>query len=82
MFVGEKGREVSSEYRTLVERGGGELETFDVEAGLARWSRELEKGKKWVTKKGGRLVLVADSEKMEKAVGKKGWKTFVNEALR
>lgn len=80
IFVGETGREVGSEYRTLVERGGGELETFDVSAGVEKWSKTIEKGKKWATKN-GRLVLVADSELMEKAVGQKNWRIFVNEAM-
>lgn len=82
IFVGEAGREVGSEYQTLVERGSGELEAFDVAAGLEKWSKAIEKGKKWATKNNGRLVLVADSEVMEAAVGKKVWKTFVNTAMK
>lgn len=82
IFVGEAGREASSEYHTLVERGRGELEVFDVAAGVEKWGKAIEKGKKWATKQHGRLVLVADSEVMEAAAGKKVWKAFVNEAMR
>lgn len=82
IFVGEAGREASSEYQTLVERGRGELEVFDVAAGVEKWGKAIEKGKKWATKQHGRLVLVADSEVMEAAAGKKAWKAFVNEAMR
>lgn len=82
IFVGEAGREASSEYQTLVERGRGELEVFDVAAGVEKWGKAIERGKKWATKQHGRLVLVADSEVMEAAAGKKVWKAFVHEATR
>ncbi|THH18656.1 hypothetical protein EW146_g2373 [Bondarzewia mesenterica] len=80
VFVGEKGREVSSEYRTLVERGQGECELFTVDAGLVKWKRTLDKAKAWAKEKKGMVSLVADDKAMETAVGRDGWRELVDGA--
>ena len=76
LFVGEKGREVSSELREVVKRGGGEYECCAVEGGRRALHSVLAKGKG----KGKTLVLVADEPAMGAAVGQGGWMEFVSEA--
>ncbi|KAI0065220.1 hypothetical protein BV25DRAFT_1822360 [Artomyces pyxidatus] len=80
IFVGEKGREVGSEYQALVTRGRGEYEAFTVSAGLPRWRKALMKAKAWADGKKGQLVLVADNEAMAAAISPEGWEELVSEA--
>ncbi|KAA1470782.1 hypothetical protein DENSPDRAFT_74216 [Dentipellis sp. KUC8613] len=80
IFVGEKGREISNDYQTLVVRGGGEYETFTVDASVSKWRKIITKGVAWAKEKGGKLHLVADNEAMEIAVGREAWQELCEEA--
>jgi hypothetical protein len=73
IFAGEKGREVSTEYRELVVRGGGSYEAFTVSSGVMRWRKILEKSRAWVEDHKGKTVIVADSEAAMAAVGRDTW---------
>lgn len=76
IFVGEKGREVTTELRELVKRGGGEYECCAVEGGRKALHSVLAKGKG----KGRTLVLIADEPAMGVAIGQVGWLELVQEA--
>ncbi|KAI0043037.1 hypothetical protein FA95DRAFT_1524689 [Auriscalpium vulgare] len=80
LFVGEKGREISAEYQTLLTRGSADYEAFTVTAGVARWRKLLAKGQAWAQNKKGKLVLVADDEAMTAAVGATEWEEIDHEA--
>ncbi|KAI0028526.1 hypothetical protein K488DRAFT_58368 [Vararia minispora EC-137] len=77
IFVGETGREVTSEYREVVARGGGEYEAFAVSWGTLRWRKMLAKSVLWAKKLDGKVVLVAHGEAMEAAVGVEAWEDLV-----
>lgn len=79
VFVGEKGREVDAETRTLVERGGGEYEVFDVSTGKSRWNQSLSRNKRKVDSEGGKgISVVADTETLQIAVGN-AWEGILEE---
>ncbi|KAI0791343.1 hypothetical protein C8Q75DRAFT_757839 [Abortiporus biennis] len=76
IFVGQKGREISSDYRTLVKRGDAEYECCSVDGGKKALHTVLAKGKG----KSKKLVLVADEQAMGLAIGEDDWMEFVREA--
>ncbi|KAL5522140.1 hypothetical protein ACEPAF_1997 [Sanghuangporus sanghuang] len=79
LFVGEKGREVGSETRTLVERGGGEYEVFDVSGGLTRWKQSLSRNRRKSDAEGGRnLSVIGDTEILKIASGE-AWNGMLEE---
>ncbi|THH09964.1 hypothetical protein EW145_g1649 [Phellinidium pouzarii] len=70
VFVGERGRELDIETRTLVERGRGEYETFDVSGGATRWRQMLSRNKRKAEAEGGKgLGVIGDSEPLKLAAG-------------
>lgn len=79
LVFGEKVREVESDLRELIKRGGGFLETFDVAGGVARLHKALTRGQ---AKESRQLVVVADVKDMKAAVGQDEWKKLVAEVQR
>ncbi|KAL5514111.1 hypothetical protein ACEPAG_2872 [Sanghuangporus baumii] len=79
LFVGEKGREVDTETRTLVEQGGGEYEVFDVSGGLMRWKQSLARNRRKVEAEGDRnLSIIGDSVSLKIAAGE-AWNGMLEE---
>lgn len=61
---------MDAETRTLVERGGGEYEVFDISTGKSRWNQALSRNKRKVDSEGGKgISVVADTETLQIAVG-------------
>lgn len=79
LCVGEKAREIDGDLRTVINRGDGAIETFNVHDGRAKWHKALSRGK---AKGGKRVVAVADKVTMTVAVGKEEWKELVEETQR
>ncbi|KAJ7442642.1 proline-rich protein [Mycena latifolia] len=77
LCVGEAKREIDSDLRELLSRGGGAVEVFDVAGGTSKWTKALSRGRAKVTQK---LVLIATEDACEAAVGKDSWRELVNEA--
>lgn len=77
LCVGEKSREVNSDLRSMIERGEGAIETFNVQDGVLKWRKSLSRG---AAKEDVKVVAVADSEAMISAVGKDAWAKLVQEA--
>jgi hypothetical protein len=75
--IGEKAREIESGMRELIHRGGGSLETFDVQSGVAKLHKALTRSQ---AKEGKKTVVVGDDDAMSTAVGKLAWKDLVVEA--
>ena len=68
--MGEKGREVDAETRTLVERGSGEYEVFDVSGGITRWKQSLSRSRRKVDAEGRRsLSIVGETDSLKVAAG-------------
>jgi hypothetical protein len=78
IFLGEKGREASEEYRNLVKQGGGAYECCAVQGGRKALHDVLARAQG----KGAKFCLVADSSAMTAAVGADGWSEFVEEAAK
>lgn len=77
LCVGEKGRELESDLRDMIERGGAAFETFDVKAGKTKFHRALTRGQ---AKEGKRQIVLAKGQGMQAAIGKGGWQELVEEA--
>ncbi|KAJ3514248.1 hypothetical protein NLJ89_g2480 [Agrocybe chaxingu] len=73
----EKVRELDTELREAIHRGGGSLENFDVHSGVAKFRRALTRAQ---VKEGKKTVIVGDEESMKAAVGKEIWDEYVAEA--
>ncbi|KAI9439406.1 hypothetical protein F5148DRAFT_859363 [Russula earlei] len=81
VFAGEKGLEIPAGYRDLVKRGGAEYEAFTVSVGVAvRWRKALVRAKNITEEKDVKVVLVADGDAMEMAVGADEWADMVSVA--
>ncbi|KAF5348255.1 hypothetical protein D9756_010524 [Leucocoprinus leucothites] len=76
LAFGEKAREIESDLRELIKRGGGLLETFDVAGGVAKLHKALTRGQ---AKESRQLVVVADVKDMKAAIGANEWKKMVEE---
>lgn len=76
IFVGQRGREVLEEYKELVRRGAATYECCAVQGGRKMLHSVLAKGKDKSTE----LILIADEEAMDAAVGKDEWAEMVQEA--
>lgn len=76
LCVGEKGRELESDLRDLIERGGASFEIFDVKAGKTKFHRALTRGQA----KEGKKQLVLAKEHMQAAIGKDSWNELVGAA--
>jgi hypothetical protein len=78
LCVVEKGREINSDRRGVISRGGGSMERFDGGGGRAKWHKALSSA----SAKDGvkKLVVVADEGNMKTAVGKDTWQDLNDEA--
>lgn len=76
IFVGERGREATEEYKELVRRGAATYECCPVQGGRKMLHSVLAKGQG----KGKTLVLVADQSAMVAAVGQDEWDDLTLEA--
>ncbi|KAJ7147111.1 proline-rich protein [Mycena crocata] len=76
LCVGEGKRDIVSGLRELISRGSGKVDTFDVHK-ASGWKRTLTREKAKVKET---LVLVANHEACEAAVGKDVWAALVKEA--
>ncbi|KAJ7189850.1 proline-rich protein, partial [Mycena pura] len=77
LCVGESKREIDSGLRELLTRAGAKVDVFDVSSGISKWRKALIRGK---AKTNEELVLLAEEEACEAAVGKDSWRELVNEA--
>ncbi|KAH6904862.1 hypothetical protein BKA70DRAFT_512449 [Coprinopsis sp. MPI-PUGE-AT-0042] len=77
LCVGEKAREVSLEFRTLINRGEGSIEVFDVTSGIDKFQKAVRRG---LAKEGKSLILLGEQSSLEAAIGKNAWAELVNEA--
>lgn len=75
--IGEKAREIENDMRGLIHRGGGSLETFDVQSGVAKLHKALTRSQ---AKEGKKTVVVGDDDAMSTAIGIPAWKALVVEA--
>jgi hypothetical protein len=84
IFVGEQGREVGGDMKELLRRGDGQLETFAVHEGKARWHEALSKSKRQVPQddRGKALVIISDQKLMSASLGNSLWNEFVEVARR
>jgi len=79
LCVGEKGRELESDLRDVIERGGGSFEAFDVKAGKTKFHRALTRGQ---AKEDKKQFVIAKEKGVLAAIGKDGWMELVGEARR
>jgi hypothetical protein len=77
LCVGEKAREVPLEFRTLINRGEGSIEAFDVNSGVDKFQKAIRRG---LAKEGKSLVILGEQSSLETAIGKTAWAELVNEA--
>ena len=77
LCVGEKGRELDSDLRDVIERGGGSFETFDVEAGKIKFHRVLTRGQ---AKEGKKQLIIWKEQNVQAAIGQEGCQELVEEA--
>lgn len=76
VFVGERGREASEDYRELVKQGGGTYECCAVQGERQVLHDVLAKAQG----KDAKIALVADASAMVAAVGQDVWDGIVEEA--
>lgn len=76
IFVGERGRETTEEYKELIRRGAATYECCAVQGGRRTLHSVLAKGQE----KGKSLVLIADQPAMIAAVGEEEWAEMIEEA--
>lgn len=74
LCVGEKGREIDSDLRLLIESGGGAIEVFNNLEDPEKWRKALVRGS---SKAGTQLVAVADPKNMLAVLGEKAWGELV-----
>jgi hypothetical protein len=79
LCIGEKGRELESDFRDIVERGGASFEAFDVTAGKTKFHRALTRGQ---AKAGKMQLVIAKEQGVQAAIGKDGWRELLGEARR
>jgi hypothetical protein len=77
LCVGEKGRELESDFRDIIERGGASFEAFDVMAGKTKFHRALTRGQ---AKEGKKQLVIAKEQGVQAAIGKDGWRELLGEA--
>lgn len=73
LFIDEKGKELDSEFRTLLERGEGEYETFDVAGGLVRWKHSLARNQRKAEGDGGKGLCIIGDVDVLKLVASDTW---------
>ena len=76
IFVGERGREATEDYKEVVRRGAATYECCSVQGGRKMLHSVLAKGQG----KGKDLVLIADQSAMVAAVGEDEWQELIEEA--
>lgn len=79
LVFGEKTREIESDLRDLIKRGGGFIETFDVAGGVAKLHKALTRGR---AKENQRLVVIAEVKDMQAAIGTDEFKKLTDEIER
>ena len=85
ILAGERDKEITNSIRDLVVAGEGDYEVFNVLSGESRWHQVLARSSKKMADAGssGKGVLViADEETMNTALGMEQWQSFVNHARR
>jgi hypothetical protein len=75
----EKIRESDSELQEAIRRGEGAFENFDIHSGVTKFHRTLTRGH---AKEGKKVVVVADADLMQAAVGEQSWREYISEAKR
>ncbi|KAF8175759.1 proline-rich protein [Pholiota molesta] len=73
----EKIRESDSELQEAIRRGEGAFENFDIHSGVTKFHRTLTRGH---AKEGKKVVVVADADLMQAAVGEQSWREYISEA--
>ena len=72
LCIGEKFKEISTEMQTVLKRGGGKVDMFDIQDGKGKL-------RTFVTRNKGNWVAIADSRAMMAAVGNDEWEDIVKE---
>ncbi|KAH8826984.1 hypothetical protein DL96DRAFT_1605077 [Flagelloscypha sp. PMI_526] len=72
LCVGEKPRYVNSDMRAMLEKGGGQVEVFDVHDSVSKFRKAVSRGKAKQT----RLILVAQKTAVLQAIGEDSWREF------
>ncbi|KAF8804211.1 proline-rich protein [Phlegmacium glaucopus] len=73
----EKSREVDSELRDVIHRGGGTLEIFDIHSDISKFHQALTRSR---AKEGKSVVIIGDVDAMQTAVGSAAWEELLGEA--
>jgi hypothetical protein len=76
-----EGDMVANAWRDVIIAGEGTYETFDIHQGLPRWSNQLTRSRGAAAEQGTTLVLVANEETLDAAVGENR-KDFMRESER
>lgn len=78
IFVGEKGREISTDMKTTILSGSGQVETFNIHDGKLKFRKALQ----WRENRGDmKMTVVADTSTMA-LVGKDKWGDLVKEVQK
>jgi hypothetical protein len=76
-----EGAIVANAWRDVILAGEGTYETFDIHQGISIWSNQLTLSRGKAAEQGTTLVLVANEEALDAAVGE-NWKDFIRETER
>ena len=76
VFVGDRGRETTDDYKELVKRGGATYECYPVQSGRRALHNVIAKGKE----KGKIMVLIATQSAIVAAIGLDMWEELIQEA--
>jgi hypothetical protein len=76
-----EGAIVANAWRDVILAGEGTYETFDIHQGISIWSNQLTLSRGKAAEQGTTLVLVANEEALDAAVGP-SWKDFIRETER
>lgn len=79
LVLGEKTRDMDGDLRTLIKRGEGAIDTFDVAGGVSKLHKALTRGQ---AKENQKLVVVADVKDIKACIGEDEWKKLVAEIQR
>ncbi|KAF7760865.1 hypothetical protein Agabi119p4_10274 [Agaricus bisporus var. burnettii] len=76
LVLGEKTRDMDGDLRTLIKRGEGAIDTFDIAGGVTKLHKALTRGQ---AKENQQLVVVADVKDVKACIGEDEWKKLVVE---
>jgi hypothetical protein len=79
LVLGEKTRDMDGDLRTLIKRGEGAIDTFDIAGGVTKLHKALTRGQ---AKENQKLVVVADVKDIKACIGEDEWKKLVAEVQR